>query len=447
MIWDKQNRRDVVVRMLERFYIDDEVKKLHKSRDVKGAAEYLRSRYGNGGHAGIPSADSGDPWSVMGSKTNGITMEFRHELNNLGDKVIRLTWHTAAVTIFEILDRKAAEAAKPVVAANTQPSADNKGAPSESYLKALDLNKRIIGSALLAQQNIYDMCMGFKEMRDSKLYKELGYSDFGDYCEQETGFKRSQAYNYIAIAEKLPEDFVHSSGQIGVKKLTLLTTLSEEERAQIAAETDLESATVKELEKEIKQLRADKDKAVADKDKQIFDLKKNQMDTACKLIDAENAAEQMEKQIKELETQNMLTNTNLSNIERNYDELEKRYKQLGKDNTALSLRVKELENAPTPVATQIVEKVPDEYVSREDYDEILRTAEENLAEKQELEKRIAELENSPRIDLGESFKLLCQICRDPLNRLMLFAYKNPIYRKQALKFVGEATKVLEDENK
>ena len=86
------------------------------------------------------------------------------------------------------------------------------------YLRALNLNKKIIVSAQLAQQNLYEMCAGFKEMRDSKLYKELGYTDFGDYCEQETGFKRSQVYSYIAVAEKLPPDFVQSTGQIGVPK-------------------------------------------------------------------------------------------------------------------------------------------------------------------------------------------------------------------------------------
>lgn len=43
------------------------------------------------------------------------------------------------------------------------------------YAKAADLDRKIKVSAQLAQQSLYDMCMGLKEMRDSKLYKELGY--------------------------------------------------------------------------------------------------------------------------------------------------------------------------------------------------------------------------------------------------------------------------------
>ena len=80
---------------------------------------------------------------------------------------------------------------------------------SAEYVKAKELDRRIKTSAQLAQQSLYDMCMGFKEMRDGKLYKELGYQNFGDYCENETGITRQQAHKYIAVAEKLPKDFVN----------------------------------------------------------------------------------------------------------------------------------------------------------------------------------------------------------------------------------------------
>lgn len=130
---------------------------------------------------------------------------------------------------------------------------------SSEYIKAAELDRRIKTSAQLAQQSLYDMCMGFKEMRDSRLYKELGYSDFGEYCEQETGFKRTNVYNYISVAENLPEDFVHSSGQIGIKKLTLLSTLSDEQRETITETTDIENTTVKELKAKIDSVKKQND--------------------------------------------------------------------------------------------------------------------------------------------------------------------------------------------
>lgn len=130
---------------------------------------------------------------------------------------------------------------------------------SAEYIKAAELDRRIKTSAQLAQQSLYDMCMGFKEMRDSRLYKELGYSDFGDYCEKETGFSKMNVYRYISIAENLPQDFVTSRLQIGVKKLTLLSTLSDEQRETITETTDIENTTVKELKAKIDSVKKQND--------------------------------------------------------------------------------------------------------------------------------------------------------------------------------------------
>lgn len=169
---------------------------------------------------------------------------------------------------------------------------------SAEYIKAAELDRRIKTSAQLAQQSLYDMCMGFKEMRDSRLYKELGYSDFGEYCEQETGFSRMNVYNYIRVAEKLPQDFVNSSLQIGVKKLTLLAKLSDEERTELAENIDLESTTVKELKAKIDILQNERDRAMesnAEASHQVFVADK-------KVLEMKNKVTQLEAEIKELES-------------------------------------------------------------------------------------------------------------------------------------------------
>lgn len=168
---------------------------------------------------------------------------------------------------------------------------------SAEYIRAAELDRRIKTSAQLAQQSLYDMCMGFKEMRDSRLYKELGYSDFGDYCEKETGFSRMNVYNYIRVAEKLPQDFVNSSLQIGVKKLTLLAKLSDEERTELAENIDLESTTVKELKAKIDILQNERDRAMesnAEASHQVFMADK-------KVLEMKNKVTQLEAEIKELE--------------------------------------------------------------------------------------------------------------------------------------------------
>lgn len=169
---------------------------------------------------------------------------------------------------------------------------------SAEYIKAAELDRRIKTSAQLAQQSLYDMCMGFKEMRDSRLYKQLGYSDFGEYCEQEIGFKRSNVYNYIAVVENLPREFVQTSGQIGASKLLLLTKLSDEERTELAENTDLENTTVKELKAKIDILQNERDRAMesnAEASHQVFMADK-------KVLEMKNKVTQLEAEIKDLES-------------------------------------------------------------------------------------------------------------------------------------------------
>lgn len=132
---------------------------------------------------------------------------------------------------------------------------------SEQHKQAIELHQKILVSANLAQQNIWDMCNGLKTMRDNKLYKELGYQNFEDYCENEVGFSREQGRKYISIIENISLENANSSWHLGVTKLALLATISEPEQAEIAEKLDLESTTVKQLKAEIDSLKAEKQEA------------------------------------------------------------------------------------------------------------------------------------------------------------------------------------------
>jgi uncharacterized small protein (DUF1192 family) len=131
---------------------------------------------------------------------------------------------------------------------------------SAEYVKAKKLTNHIKAHAQIAQESLYEVCKGLKEMRDNKLYKELGYQNFEEYCEQEVGIKKRQAYNYISVASNLPEDFVQSTAQIGREKLFLLAKLDEPQREEIQQNTDLNQVSVKELKNQIAQLKDEKNK-------------------------------------------------------------------------------------------------------------------------------------------------------------------------------------------
>ena len=127
---------------------------------------------------------------------------------------------------------------------------------SEQYKTAAELNQKIIIAAQMAQQNLYSMCVMLKQMRDDKLYKELGYQNFEEYCENEVGFSRMQAHKYISIVENIKN--VNSSLHFGVTKLALLSSLSESQQDEIQQTVDLEDISVRKLKEEIARLKKEK---------------------------------------------------------------------------------------------------------------------------------------------------------------------------------------------
>lgn len=130
---------------------------------------------------------------------------------------------------------------------------------SEDYTKAVTLTRSIIANAQAAQQSLYEVCKGLKEMRDGKLYKELGYQNFADYCENETGIKVSQAKKYVAIADHMTEETASQLAKISTEKLYMLAMLDEPTRETVQETVDVESVTVKELKAQITALTAERD--------------------------------------------------------------------------------------------------------------------------------------------------------------------------------------------
>lgn len=229
------------------------------------------------------------------------------------------------------------------------PPADASLAVTEQYTEAYNLNVKIHASMQAIQQNLYDMCSALKRMRDGKLYRELGYQNFEDYCENGAGIGRQHAYKYIAIIEKLPSDFVASMRQIGMTKLTLLTALTDEQRTEIAETVDLESTTVRELKAQIAALQAAKDSAEADaaqaKDaaREAEEAKERNRLTLRGIIDRKTElVHQLEAKVKELEStpQDVAVVDRTEEIEALKAEIEQLRAQLAeKPDTQLSLGV------------------------------------------------------------------------------------------------------------
>lgn len=192
------------------------------------------------------------------------------------------------------------------------------------YAKAAELNAEIITCARTAQENLYKMAIGFKKMRDEKLYTALGYNSFGEYCEKETDMKRSSVYNYITVVEKLPAEFVQRLDKFETRKLLLLAKIPEEQQEQIIETVDLENTTVNELKEQIKELQAEKDDLTAE----------------CRLAHTQNRVDK-EKLENELDV-----------YRKSQKALERDLSEASKEKAKLEQQIKELENRPIEVAVQ-----------------------------------------------------------------------------------------------
>lgn len=302
------------------------------------------------------------------------------------------------------------------------PPADTASAVTSKYTEAYNLNVRICINAQMAQQNLYEMCKGLKEMRDSKLYKELGYSTFEDYCEQETGFKRSQVYNYISIVEKLPEDFVQSIGQIGMTKALILTKLSEDDRAEITQSTNLESVSVKELERQIKEIQAEKDQAVADKSAA-------EAKASASTQRAESLSQQitsLEAEIKELESRPI--EVAVPDASHEVENMRDAMRRLNREHDEWSARIQDEH-------FKDVQRIHKEY--REKMDQLRAEYEEKLADSQQ--------GGAPEPGGKEIFKAYLANAIDAAKRLtgFLAAHPDDTCRAQAVRFFEAAMKEVQ----
>lgn len=125
----------------------------------------------------------------------------------------------------------------------------------DAHMRALRVHQEIMVSGTTAATNLWTMCQKLKEMRDEKLYKELGYQTFEAYCEEEVGMTRMNVYRYIAIAENIKLKNVTSMLQIGMTKLSLLAQLTEPQQQEITEAVDLEAVSVRQLKEEIAKLK------------------------------------------------------------------------------------------------------------------------------------------------------------------------------------------------
>lgn len=215
-----------------------------------------------------------------------------------------------------------------------------------------------------AEHNLYKFFLEVKKIRDNRYYKELGYSNFEDYCLNSWNIKRGTMDERIQIAETFSEsDFNRYSGQLGHKKTLLLTTMSEPQREQTLNEgvpteqgyKSYEKATQKEIAaykrsseemerkaKEYEQKLKQRDEQNAQLQSQVEQAQRSEEIAKKQLEDAESREpEVIEKEIVKEVVPDQI-NKQLENLKNDKKLLEQREKEL----SDLKRRFKEREKQP-----------------------------------------------------------------------------------------------------
>ena len=295
------------------------------------------------------------------------------------------------------------------------------------------LHKQITGYGEVIYQSLYGMCTAIKQMRDSKLYRALGFDTFEAYTEEKLGMKHSQAYRYIAIAEKYAEDSFPSMGKIGMTKLTLLTALTDDQREEITQTVDLESTTVRELREQIAAL------------KEESELDRKERDNA------NDAAQRWKNTAQSAQADNQRLEDQVQSLTDQVRELESRPVEV-----AVPEPSHELQNMQD--AMRRINLEHEQWSAKMQDDHIKHVQEINRQHRAETDALRAEYEEklaaaqaspaeTPEPDSKEIFKAYLANAIDAVKRMTAFlaAHPNEACRAQAERFFAAAMKEVQNE--
>lgn len=265
--------------------------------------------------------------------------------------------------------------------------------------RAVLLNSRIDANAMLMGNLIVSTGRDLKAMRDEKLYKELGFESFDEYCDSKMPFKKRNAYNFIQCFEDYGEQRLEELSTLGITKLTKLLALNSADREELIESGEAEKMTTRELEKRIKELQNKNEQLTLELDERTKD---------------EKAAEVLKQQIERL-------NAELEAAKAVQNQQKERADLLEKQNEELSKR-------PVDVA---VEKP-----SKAEIDKIKKAAAEKAekAAKKQHDKEIAELREKMEAAEKESAEKLERLKSENSALQSLAKKAPPSTQKERVKF-------------
>lgn len=206
------------------------------------------------------------------------------------------------------------------------------------YQQAQAVHQDLMIQEQVAAQSLTQIAIDLKEIRDRRLYAELGYSDFSEYCENATKTGKRQAYNLISLVEQYKIDDLSRLSYLGSTKLIALKSLNKEEREELIESGKAEEMSVRELKEKIKEL--------TDKNEQLrFE---------CTSVTDSDKITQLETELKskqaEIERVGKDKDSKINSLQARLDDTGNAMRRTAEENEKLKLQIAELEKRPVEVA-------------------------------------------------------------------------------------------------
>lgn len=312
---------------------------------------------------------------------------------------------------------------------------------NEAYEQAYTLHRKIIINAQAAQESLFEVCKGLKEMKEKELYKELGYENINDYCDAELGMTERNVRRYISVAEMVENGRTPVSANIGITKLYLLSTLSEEDREEVTKTTDLKAASKRDLEEKIKALKQNNE-----------DIKSQLNAAGDKLIEAERKERKAFEQLSVVKTDSEMLSKKVVELQAEIKKLESRPVEVAVEkDEETEKQLAEKEQALTKLSSELEEtreKLRDEQAAAKN--DIKKALDEQLAKHKQqveaLEKKLAEKPKEIKVPVDEAkveFKIRLTSAYEPLMRAAQTAKTSSEFKAQFEKLIAAARKEAE----
>lgn len=210
---------------------------------------------------------------------------------------------------------------------------------TERQDRAAQLTQRIMANGKIAASSMIEMGRDLKTVRDERLFTEMGYENFEEYCEKKIGIGKRHGYNFIQIYEKFGEEKLGQLQQLGITKLLEIAKLDDEDADDLMQNNDVNALSVRELSAKVDEYR--------NKFEQLTLQLEEEKSKNAESSSLESQVEELRKQLEAAHQANEDMESGALNAEKRFEEQKA---ALLKEKEVLSEQIRDLESRPTEKA-------------------------------------------------------------------------------------------------